>query len=340
VDWRRADRRRIGTLSSMPRRFIDPGQPFLDARFPLPLDAPFSLTQAYAEGLSPTDLSRLTADGFLRRPIEGVYVASQAADNLEMRAEAVRLILPTGAIVTDRTAGWLHGASMILAPGDHLVVPRLSVFHRGRGGRYRNDLMASGQRVMPDAHVQEIAGLPVTTPVRTVCDLGRMLKRGAAMGAMDMMARLGVFAIGNVVEVVEEFRGYRWVTQLRELAPLMDPRAESPPESVIRLRWHDLAHLPSPEPQRPVQRSAWVTYWLDVGNDELRFAMEYDGLEFHRTPAQLRKDRTRRAWIDANTDWLVRVVRRDNVFGPRADLDRVIMAGVEEARRTRGRRTA
>jgi hypothetical protein len=229
---------------------------------------------------------------------------------------------------------------MILAPGDHLVVPRLSVFHRDRGGRYRNGLMASGQRMMPDAHVQEIAGLPVTTQLRTVCDLGRMLKRTAAMGAMDMMARLGGFAIDEVVATVEEFRGYRWVTQLRELAPLIDPRADSPPESVIRLRWHDLSHLPPPEPQRPVQRSAWTTYWLDVGNDELCFAIEYDGLEFHRTPEQLARDRRRRAWIGANTDWLVQDVRRDNVYGSRADLDRVIRAGVDQARRSRGHRTA
>jgi hypothetical protein len=324
----------------MARRFVDPGQAFLDSRFPLPLDSPFTLGQARAEGVAPVELTRLVGDGFLRRPIEGVYVAAQAPDSLELRAAAVRLVLPPGAVVTDRTAGWLHGASMILAPGDHLVVPPLSVFHRARGGRYRNDLMASGQRMMPDRHVQELFGLPVTTPVRTACDLGRMLKRSAAMGAMDMMARLGVFEVGEVVESAEEFRGFRWVTQLRELAPLMDPRSESPPESTVRLRWHDLNHLPPPEPQRPVRRSPSTTYWLDVGNDELRFAVEYDGLEFHRTPAQLTKDRRRRSWITTNTDWLVRVVTRDNVFGPHADLDRILMEGVRAARRTRGRRSA
>ena len=324
----------------MSRRFVDPGQAFLDSRFPLPLDAPFTLARARSEGVHSTELTGLVGDGFLRRPLEGVYVAAQAPDSLELRADAVRLVLPAGAVVTDRTAGWLHGASMILAPGDHLVVPKLSVFHRARGGRYRNDLMASGQRMMPERHLQELFGLPVTTPVRTVCDLGRMLKRAAAMGAMDMMARLGVFEVDEVVAAVEQFRGYRWVTQLRELAPLIDARSESPPESTVRLRWHDLNHLPPPEPQRPVQRSPSTTYWLDVGNDELRFAMEYDGLEFHRTPAQLTKDRRRRTWISANTDWLVRVVTRENVFGPRADLERILREGVQDARRTRGQRSA
>ncbi|WP_310963019.1 hypothetical protein [Nocardioides terrisoli] len=323
----------------MSRAYLDAGQTFLDDRFPLPLDAPFTAAQARHEGVPAFELTRLANAGFLRRPIQGVYVAAQVPDSLDLRAAAVRMVLPPGGVVTDRTAGWLHGASMILAPGDHLVVPRLSVFHRDRGERFRNDLMASGQRVMPDRHVTELNGFAVTTPLRTVCDLGRLLPRTAALGAMDMLARLGLFAVADVVAAVEQFRGYRWVTQLRALAPLIDARSESPAESVIRLRWLDLSDLPAPEPQRPVHRSSTTTYRLDVGNDELRFAVEYDGWEFHHTPEQLEADRRRRRWIMENTDWIVRAVRRENVFGARWDVDRVIRAGIIDARR-RGRRAA
>lgn len=316
--------------------YLRPGQALLDDRFPLPLDAPFSLEDAHRESVSSPELTRLVQAGLVRRPLEGVYVAAQAKDTLSLRADCVRMVLPAGAVVTDRTAGWLHGAPMILAPGDHLVTPKVSVFQRSRGGRYRNDLMASGQRMMPDSDVEELFGLPVTTRLRTVCDLGRMLKRTPALGAMDMMARLGGFTVEEVVHEANRFRGYRWVTQLRTLAPLIDKRAESPAESAVRLRWYMLKNLPPPEPQRPVQRSPWTTYWLDVGNDDLRFAVEYDGLEFHNTAEQLERDRARRRWIRENTDWLVKVVTRENVFGPRADLEYIIKAGVIEARRRLG----
>jgi hypothetical protein len=314
--------------------FLTSGQPLLDDRFPLPLDEPFTRAMARAHGIGSNDLTRLVRLGLLRRLVENVYAAAQLVDSLEVRVAALRLLVPPGAVVTDRTAGWLHGADMILAPGDHVVMPRLSVFHRARGCRLRTDLTASGQRMMPDGHVMHIDGLLVTTPLRTACDLGRLLRRDAAFAALDSMLRLGLFEHAELLEWSAGFRGYRQVRQLRALAPLADARAESPPESVLRLRWLDCADLPRPEPQRPVPAPASAPggrYWLDVGVDDLRFAVEYDGVDFHGVNRQ-EHDENRRDWIRNHEHWIVEVARKENLFGPHHDIEQIIRSGVRRAR--------
>lgn len=318
----------------MAMRFLTTGQPLLDDRFPLPLDQPFTRGTASAHGIGSNDLTRLTRLGLIRRLVENVYVVAQLPDSLDLRVAALRLVVPPGAVVTDRTAAWLHGADMVLAPNDHLIVPKVSVFHRSRGCRLRTDLTTSGQRTMPDSHVMEIGGVPVTTPIRTACDLGRLLHRDRAFAALDAMLRLKAFDKEALVAWSAGFRGYRHVRQLRGLAPLADGRAQSPPESVLRLRWLDCPDLPAPEPQRPVPAPPWVreeNYWLDVGVDDLRFAAEYDGVEFHGEDREEHDD-SRRTWIREHQRWTVEVVHKENLFGPRAEVERVLRRGVATAR--------
>lgn len=324
-------------LQGMAIPFLDPGQPLLDRRFPLTLATPFTGAQAFAAGIRSDELTRLVRQGYLRRMVPGVYVASQTTDSLDLRVSALRLVVPTGAVVTDRTAGWLHGAERILGPGDHLETPALSVFDRKRGGRFRNDLTKSGQRMMPDRHVMEIDGLAVTTPLRTACDLGRILSRDWAFAALDSMLRLGLFGRDELCATVEEFKGFRWVRQLRALAPLADPRAESPGESVLRLRWIDCPDLPPPEPQVEVE-GPLGSYRLDLGVPDLRFGAEYDGEEFHGED-RAEHDQARRSWVDDVLGWTLRVARRKNVFGAKADIDVMLRSGVSEARARLGRRT-
>lgn len=314
--------------------FLDPGLPLLDRRFPLSLDEPFTAVMARDRGIHPAELSRLLALGLVRRLLRGVYVATQADDTLGLRISALRLVVPPGAVVTDRTAGWLHGAPMILAPGDHLVVPPVSMFHRGRGCRVRTDLVASGQRTMADDDVMDVGGVLVTTPLRTACDLGRLLKRGPALAALDAMLRLRAFSREELLDAAAGYRGYRWVRQLRALAPLADRRAESPQESILRLRWLDCPGMPRPEPQCRVAAPARVlggVYFIDLGIDELKFGVEYDGEEAHG-PEQAGHDEERRTWIVDHERWVLRVVRKEDLDGPRQRIEQVLRDGLAEAR--------
>ena len=319
----------------MPKAYLRRELALLDDHsFPLPVDAPFTAAAAAAAGVTPKDLSVLVARGMLRRLLRSVYVAAQVVDSLDLRTAALSLVVPRGAVVTDQSAGWLHGAPMILRPGDHLEVPPVSVFHRGRGHRLRNGLVSSGQRMMPDRHVMEINGLMVTTPLRTACDLGRSRSRDAAFSGMSMMLRLGAFSHAELLDASSGFRGYRYVRQLRALAPRVDARVESPQEAVTLLRWLDCPDLPRPEPQRPVRAPHWVPggyYWVDLGIDDLRFGVEYDGTE-HHGPDRADHDERRRAWIVGEQGWVLRVVGNANVHGRTRDIEQILRAGVREAR--------
>jgi hypothetical protein len=314
--------------------FLEPGLPVLGAKFPFPLDRPFTHEAARKVGLLPHDLAWLCREGFLRRMLAGVYVAAQAPDCIELRAQALRLVVPPDAVVTDRSAGWLHGAEMILAPGDHLAVPPVSVFVNRRGARLRNGITDSGQRFLQPQDVMEVHGVRVTTPLRTACDLGRLLYRDGAFAALDTMLGLGQFSREELVDEVERFRGMRGVIQLRKFAPLADPRSESPAEAITRLRWHDAEIQPPPDLQIEVERPGRWSFWLDLGVRELRYGLEYDGEEWHdRTPEQRARDRKRRTWLRDEKGWIIDPVTKVNVFGNARDIEGIILNGIREGRR-------
>jgi hypothetical protein len=207
---------------------------------------------------------------------------------------------------------------MALAPNDHLVVPLVSAFHLPHH-RLVNSRTASGARGLLPSDVIELGGLPVTTPLRTACDLGRLLHRDAALGALDALLRLGEFSHDALLAETLRFRGFRGVRQLRLLAPLADPGSESFGESALRLRWYDAGLNVAPQTQIGVRRpSSGETAWLDVGSEQYRYAAEYDGEQFHG-PDRTDHDASRRSWIEDELGWVIGVYRRRDVFGPKAD---------------------
>ncbi len=312
--------------------------PFLDDTFPLPLDAPFTRQQARAAGISDHRLKQLTDDGLLRRPIRNGYVAAQLPDSLDTRVALVRLLVPPDCFVCDNTAGWLHGAPNALLPGDHLAPPPVACFRPADGGRLRNGLTRSGERTVRPDDLMEIGGLVVTTPIRTAWDLGRLQRRDQALSGLDAMLRLGRFSHEELLLGVERFARQRGVRQLRVLVPLADGRAESPGESALRLRWYD-ANLPAPELQIPVLEDGREVYRLDLGLEELLFAAEYNGEEWHSSDEQQEYDATRSAWLSSARGWAIEAYGAGHVYGVHQDADVRLRIAYRAARKTFTQRT-
>lgn len=167
-----------------------PDLPFLDSRCPLPLSVPFTPAQAQEAGVSRTRLATLTRRGLVRPVLRGVYAAAQLVDSIEFRAAALALVVPPTAIVTDRSAAWLHMVDL-LAPSAVHQMPPLDVYSRS-ASRLRRPGVASGERRMRDEDVMVVDGVLVTTPLRTALDLGRRLNRFHALAALDGFLRAGV----------------------------------------------------------------------------------------------------------------------------------------------------
>jgi hypothetical protein len=307
----------------------------LDDSFPLPTDRPFTTKQAEAAGVTRHVIARLLREDLLRRVLKGVYVATQVSDGLLLRARALALVVPPDAAVTDWTACWLHTG--VLPPGDHLWVPPVSIYRLPGKTRLRNKLSAGGERAFRTDDLMVVEGVRVTTPLRTAADLGRLASRDWALAGVDALCRNAGFGRELLLADVERFRGQRGVIQLRELAPLADPRSESPGESVLRLRWLDLPNLPPPELQISVRSaSGREIYRIDLGVEELRFGAEYDGEEHHSSDEDRLHDLRRRRELDERFGWLILPVRRADVFGAERDIERLLQEGVREARRRLG----
>lgn len=303
----------------------------LGAEFPLPLDQPFTTGMARRAGVAPHHLRALEVTGLVRRVLHGVYAASQAPDSVRFRATALHLVVPPCAVVTDRTAAWLHGVP-ILERGAHLEAPPISVCETV-DSRVRRPGVDGRRRQLLGRDVMELHGLRVTTPVRTGLDLGRRLWRFDALAAIDGVLHLGVDH-DELLSEVERFRGHRGVRQLRWIAPLADPRAESPGESALRLHWYD-AGLPRPEPQFRIRDAmGQELYRLDVSDPQVRYAAEYDGEEFHTSEEDVAHDARRRDWIRRERHWTIDAFDKAAVYDRRSDIDRRLRAGFLAAKKS------
>jgi hypothetical protein len=286
----------------------------IGADAPIPVDRPFSAQEATRAGISPSLRRRLVERELLRPVLRGVFVATHVPDSLRLRVAALELVVPDHAVVVDRTAAWLHGVDALPRSASH-EMPALDVISRA-SSRVRRPGVASGVRDLRTRDVEELGRLTVTTSLRTACDLGRRLWRFDALAAIDGFLRLGLDH-GLLLSESERFKGHRGVRQLRELVPLGDPGAESPPESALRLHWYD-AELPRPETQ------IWVPgddgrprFRIDLGHREARYGAEYFGEEYH-PEEQDEHDEARLAWLRTRRDWVMDVFVKVDVYG--ADL--------------------
>jgi hypothetical protein len=294
----------------------------------LPAEGPFTSSYARECGVSYAALRHLVSDGVLVHPIKGVYYRTSIRESLGLRVQMLRLVTPSRAVVVDRTAAWLWGAQRVLAPGAHLEVPRVSMFCPP-GSRLRNKLVDSGQRMLRPSDIEVIDGLKVTTPLRTACDVGRLLHRDQAIGVMDALAAVGGFGSGRLVEEASRFKGFRGVRQLRFLGSLVDSESGSPGESTLRLRFVEIP-LPRPRCQVEVPAPNGRSYFIDIGLREHRFGAEYFGEDFHGVD-DAEHDEARLSWLRDELGWTVVVARRHNVYGHEQDVDGLLVAGARQA---------
>jgi hypothetical protein len=195
-----------------------------------------------------------------------IYVERGASPSVELNAHAAWLWTDRRGIVAGRAAASLHGAQLV-NPGTpiEMIAPR---------ERRRPGVVIRNERIDWD-EICAIGELAVTTPARTALDLARHLKRDVAVRHLDALAAATGVTADDVASLVERYRGWRGIKRARIALDLMDGGAQSPKETWLRLLVID-AGYPRPRTQIRVH-DGFAEAFLDMGWDEPKIALDYDG---------------------------------------------------------------
>jgi Protein of unknown function (DUF559) len=231
-----------------------------------------------------------------------VYLADHAIPSLRRRSEAAWLWSGRHGVVAGLAAAALHGSDWI--DDDETVELIWRNTHPPAGITTRN------QRIACD-EVTHVAGLPVTTPARTAYDLGRMLPQGAAVARLDALMRATPFSVEDVRLLGRRYPGARGLRQLRAALPLVDGGAASPKETWLRLLLIN-AGLPAPATQIPVHENWRLVGLLDMGWENCKVAVEYDGDQHRTSRKQYARDHWRLRKFEAMGWIVIRVIAEDS----------------------------
>ncbi len=100
----------------------------------------------------------------------------------------------------------------------------------------------------------------VTSPLRTAWDVAALESLGTAVAALDGMVRAGSVSQRELERLVEAGNGRWGVTRVRRVLPLVDPRAESAPESRVRVALALAPPFHSSRSARPATSSRGATW--------------------------------------------------------------------------------
>jgi very-short-patch-repair endonuclease len=162
-----------------------------------------------------------------------------------------------------------------------------------------------------DDEICLIDGVRVSIPARTALDLARHHPPRVSVAAVDALIHASGLAMPEIASLARRYRGRRGMRRAQAALALVDPGAESPKETWLRLLLIR-SGLPRPRTQIPIY-DQWgrAEAYLDMGWPELKVAVEYDG-EHHRTDRRQYVRDIRRAEMLDDLGWIVvRVVAGD-----------------------------
>ena len=257
-------------------------------------------------------------------PTRGVRLPRRE-DSLLARCSALLAVRP-GAVICRCTAAHVWGCAVASQHCPiHAVMTSSSEGLRREGHRRM-------RLVLSPADITEHLGLAITTPERTFVDIAQEVPLTLVVAFGDHVLRHQLSTQGALAECLARSRGRRGVRRARQAMDLLDPRAESPPESALRVVLIS-AGLPSPTPQLVIRSEGG--HFLARGDlvyEEERIIIEYDG-GHHLTPEQQAKDADRRHRL-ALEGWLVITITARDLTDPRRAV-RKVDAALRMRRRAR-----
>jgi very-short-patch-repair endonuclease len=240
-----------------------------------------------------------------RRLTRDVYFVGQPAHGDKIRA--ARLVLPASAVLVGLSALWALGVELA---DDAPVEVRVPARDRPR----RSGLLRVTSERVAEREVVRTSFGRATNPSRTAFDLARRGDALASVPLLDALVRRTGVDRRSVEAVAAAHPGVRWSTRVVPALDLVDARAESVRESMLRVTLA-AAGLPRPVCQlRIFDGTGMFVARVDLAWPELRVAVEYDG-RYHDDLAQYARDRARLNALRA-AGWTVIVIDRAQLSRP------------------------
>jgi very-short-patch-repair endonuclease len=259
---------------------------------------PFVGSEALARG----DIVESALRARYEKVFRDVYVSPGTELTPEVRARAGWLWSRRRGIIAGLSASALHGAKWVDA-----FAP-VELLHTNRNPQ--QGLLVRGDRIAKD-EFQLLDGIPVTNVARTALDLACWYPTAEAVAAIDALGRAVELQMADVEMLAQRYRGRRGIRRARKALELSDAGAQSPKETWLRLVLTQ-AGLPRPQTQIPVSDEFGdAIAYLDMGWEDLKVAVEYDGDHHRSDRAQYRWDLRRMEMLQRLGWIIVRVVVGD-----------------------------
>jgi hypothetical protein len=231
-----------------------------------------------------------------------VYLQTNAELSATTRAQAAWLWSRRQGVIAGQSAAALHHAKWVDArrPAEVLSSNR----RPPPGIRTWSDAIA-------DDEVEVINGIRATTPARTALDIACRYPLDKAVAAIDALARATHLKMADVESLAQRYKGRRGIRNARAAIDLVDPGAESPRETWLRLLLIR-AGFPRPQTQIPVYGEYGVLVAvIDMGWEDIKVGADYEG-DHHRTSRRRFNNDIRRAEAVTELGWIdVRVTIED-----------------------------
>jgi hypothetical protein len=250
----------------------------------------FTRAQANDVGLSDRQLRSRVQSGFLDQTGPNAYRYAGAPSSL--RTELIDVVLDIGGAVwcSGLTAAALHGFDgFALRRPFHVLVPRARCVTRWNARVHRSDVIEPIDRTRID-------GVPLTSAIRTLIDLARVLPSDQLARCVDSAIRDGLASEDALHRRIVQLRsqGRFGLPLLHEvLAGFEVTRGGHSWLEREYLRLLDAAGLPKPNMQQVLSRAGDRLIRVDCRFPDTNVVVELLGYRFHRTRAQLDRDAAR-----------------------------------------------
>lgn len=186
--------------------------------------APFTVADAAALGLSWDDLQTSSWTRLSR----GQYAWSRLRRDNWLILRAVAQRVPPEYAFSGPTAAWLLGLDVSPCEPVEITIPRGLPVRTRAGVRVR-------RADLPDCDVITHQGFRITTPIRTVCEMGSRADLVESVVSLDMALHAGLVDPSNLIEHLALHAGGKGTKRLRRASGFADGRSESPMETRLRM---------------------------------------------------------------------------------------------------------